>query len=97
MIRTTDYKLFSDFYIEDASYLRLANITLSYNIPIKKGSKVVKGASVSATVSNVHVWTRYSGWDPEVNSYGTNIRKMGVDQGSYPNNRAFSFDVKLSF
>ena len=97
MIRTTDYKLFSDFYIEDASYLRLANVTLSYNIPIKKGSKVVKGASVSATVSNVYVWTRYSGWDPEVNSYGTNIRKMGVDQGSYPNNRAFSFDVKLSF
>ena len=48
-------------------------------------------------MSNVYVWTRYSGWDPEVNSYGTNSRKMGVDQGSYPNNRAFSFDVKLSF
>lgn len=97
MIRAQDYKMFSDFYLENASYLRLANLSLSYDIPIKKGAKVVKRASVGASVSNVWIWTYYSGWDPEVNSYGTNVRKMGVDQGSYPNNRAFSFDVKLTF
>ena len=97
MIRANDYKKFSDFYLEDGTYLRLANIALSYEIPVKKGATVLKGANVGVSVNNAYVWTKYSGWDPEVNSYGTNIRKMGVDQGSYPNNRSFSFDVKLTF
>ena len=97
LIRSNDYKKFSDFYLEDGTYLRLASVALSYEIPIKKGAKVLKGANVGVSVNNAYVWTKYSGWDPEVNSYGTNIRKMGVDQGSYPNNRSFSFDVKLTF
>ena len=57
----------------------------------------MKGASVSATVSNVYVWTRYSGWDPDVNSFGSNVMKMGADAGAYPSARTFSADVKFTF
>ena len=92
-----DSKKVASWYVEDGSYLRLANVTLSYALPVKKNSKFIKGLSLSATAGNVYVWTRYSGWDPDVNSYGTNIRKMGCDSGSYPNNRSYSFDVKFTF
>ena len=96
-IRQDDYKKLSDFYIEDGSYLRLASISLTYNIPIKKGSRIFKGASVGVSGGNLYVWTRYQGWDPDVNSYGTNIRKMGVDSGSYPSSKTYSMDIKLTF
>lgn len=91
-----DYKKFTSLYVEDGSYLRLSNVTLSYSIP-RKNAKVVRGITLSAAVSNAFVWTKYSGWDPDVNSFGTNIKKMGVDSGSYPASRTFSFDVRLTF
>ncbi len=94
---STDYtKKLSAMYIEDGSYLRLQSVSLSYDIPFKNG-KILKNLGLSASVNNVYVWTKYSGWDPDVNSFGTNIKKMGCDSGSYPNNRAFSFDVKFTF
>lgn len=92
----TDVKWASDRYVEDGSYLRLANLTLGYDIPIRKKKAVIRNISISATGSNLFIWTRYSGWDPDVNSYGS-IKKKGVDMGSYPGARAFKFDIKLTF
>ena len=96
-IRPDDYKKFSDFYVEDGSYLRLSSVALTYSIPIKKTSKFIKGASVGVSAGNLYVWTKYRGWDPDVNSFGINVKKMGVDSGSYPTSRTCSFDFKLSF
>jgi len=96
MIRTNDFKKFSDFYVEDGSYLRLSNVSLSYALPLKN-SKIVKNINFSASLGNLWVWTKYSGWDPDVNSFGTNIKKMGVDQSSYPSCRTASFDLKFTF
>ena len=94
---TTDYsKKLSSMYIEDGSYLRLASVSLAYDIPFKD-AKVIKNVSLAASANNLYVWTKYSGWDPDVNSFGSNIRKMGCDSGSYPSNRSFSFDVKFTF
>ena len=65
-----------------------------------KGSvlgKIIKNIGFAATANNLFVWTKYSGWDPDVNSFGSNIKKMGCDMGSYPSNRAYSFDVKFTF
>ena len=92
-----DTKMVSSWYIEDGSYLRLANVSLGYDLPIKKTSKFFKGVGFSASASNLHVWTRYSGWDPDVNSFGSDIRRMGCDSGAYPNARTFSFDVRFTF
>lgn len=85
-----------DRTIEDASYLRISKVTLSYVVPMPKKS-FVKGLTVSASAGNPYVWTKYSGWDPEVNSFGSNVKKMGVDIGSYPSARTFSFDLKFRF
>jgi hypothetical protein len=52
--------------------------------------------TVGATVGNPWFWTKYSGWDPNVNSYGS-IKKKGADMGSYPGARTFKFDLKFTF
>lgn len=87
----------TDRYIEDASYLRLSLLSLSYDFKIPKTSKVVKGLSLGASCSNVFMITKYSGWSPIVNSFGKNMTKMGIDLGSYPMARSYSFDIKLRF
>lgn len=86
---------FSDRLIEDGSFLRLSNISLSYSIPIK--NFVLKNITVGASVNNVYVWTKYSGYDPEINSYGYDMTRIGVDNGSFPRTRAFCFDLKFKF
>lgn len=82
--------------VEDASYLRLSNVSLSYNIPIKK-NKFIKGVSIGVSGRNLVVFSKYSGWDPDVNSFGSNMMRMGVDFNSYPQSRTFGFDMKLTF
>ena len=86
----------SDRYIEDGSYLRISNISLTYNQPFRNKKSVIKRISVTATVGNPWIWTKYSGWDPDVNSYGT-IKKLGADMGSYPSARTFKVDLKFNF
>lgn len=88
--------MISDVFIEDGSFLRISNVSLSYRLPIPK-NKVVNNISVGVSGSNLYVFTKYSGWDPEVNSYGNNMKKIGVDNGSYPSARTYSFDLKFTF
>lgn len=95
-ITSTETRMVKDVDIEDGSYLRLANLALSYEIPLKK-NKVIKGLNVGASASNLVIWTKYSGWDPDVNSYGSDVMRMGADSGSYPSARTFSFDIKFTF
>ena len=96
-ISSTETRALKDIDIEDGSYLRLANISLSYSFPIKKDAKVLRGLSLGLSASNLYVWTNYSGWDPDVNSFGSNVMKMGADAGAYPSARTFSADVKFTF
>lgn len=91
----SDSQVINDTLIEDGSYLRLANVSLSYRIPFKKF--VVKSINTGISVQNCFVWTRYSGWDPEVNSFGSDMTRIGIDSGSYPASRTFCFDLKFIF
>ena len=93
---TAETKFFSDRFVEDGSYLRLSDITLSYRIPLPK-NKVVKSMDLSLSASNLLLITKYSGYDPEVNSFGSDMMKMGVDYGSYPSARTFSAGIKMTF
>ena len=86
----------SDRRVEDGSFLRLSNVSISYRLPIPK-NKVFRNITVGVSGSNLYVWTKYSGWDPEVNSYGNNMKKIGIDTGSYPAARTYSFDLKFTF
>ena len=92
---TAQLRYFTDRLIEDGSYLRLSNLSLSFHVPLKKES-FLKGLDLTLSATNLFVWTGYSGYDPDVNSYGT-LDKMGIDFGSYPSARGFSFDIKTTF
>lgn len=88
--------------IEDGSFLRLNNITLGYTLPKSLTKKfAVERLRVYTTVYNVYVWTDYTGYDPEVdtgsNMSTTTLPMPGLDFGSYPKARTFTFGVNLSF
>lgn len=83
--------------IEDASYLRLSNLTFGYTFP----HKFVKNWHISKmrlyfTGSNLFVWTPYTGFDPEVSTKGNNLTP-GVDFGAYPRSRSYVFGLNLTF
>ncbi len=90
-----DLAVISDRNVEDGSYVRLSNVSLSYDIPLKKG-KFVRGINLGVSGANLLVWTKYSGFDPDVNSFGS-VWRMGADMGSYPSARSFSFNAKFTF
>jgi len=86
-----------DTYIEDGSYLRLANISFSYKINKKYIEKLsLKELKLYGAVDNVYVWTNYSGADPDV-SVGNNQLTPGIDFDAYPRARTFRFGVKATF
>ncbi|MBQ0053733.1 MAG: SusC/RagA family TonB-linked outer membrane protein, partial [Bacteroidales bacterium] len=78
-------------YIEDASFVRLKNIQLSYTMPKKwmKATGFMRGAKVYVSGRNLLTFTRYKGWDPEVDA----ITAMG----NYPNTKQFTVGVELQF
>ena len=92
----TDVKWASDRYVEDGSYLRLSDLSLSYNLKIKNKSSFVRNINFAASAGNLFVWTHYSGYDPNVNSYGS-MKRRGADMGSYPSARSLKFDLKFTF
>lgn len=87
--------MMSDYYVEDASYLRLRNVSLSYNFPQKTVNKIgLKNLTVYATANNLHVWTKYSSFDPDV-SY-SNPLLPGLERLAYPRARSFLLGLKVS-
>ncbi|MBN9380367.1 MAG: TonB-dependent receptor [Chitinophagaceae bacterium] len=89
---------FSRRYVEDGSYLRLKNINLSYRIDRLFNIKDVKRITLAFSVNNVMTVTKYSGFDPEVNSAGTgNASWRGIDVGAYPYARTFIFSLQAQF
>jgi TonB-linked SusC/RagA family outer membrane protein len=88
----------SSFFIEDGSYLRLKDVTFSYNI---KGAALTR-AGISrlqpyVTASNLFTITKYSGMDPEVNQWGNSGAVQGIDWGTYPHSKTFVFGVNVEF
>lgn len=85
----------SDFYIEDASYLRLSNIQIGYNLPQTILDKL-KVSNVRAYVSanNLFTISGYSGYDPQVSSEASFSR--GVDLRAFPNTRTYTFGLNIS-
>lgn len=81
-------------YLEDASFLKLDNLTLAYNVPLKKRN-VVKSLSFSLTGQNLFVLTGYKGVDPEVQRTGLTPGIEGLSY--YPRTRVFTFGASIKF
>ena len=89
----------SDRYLEDGSYLRLKNIQLAYNFPLQKWeAKWIRTAQLYASAQNLLTLTKYSWWDPEVNSKGgSNSTMQGVDFYSYPTAKTVTVGLRVGF
>ncbi|UEG51354.1 TonB-dependent receptor [Mucilaginibacter daejeonensis] len=87
----------SSYYTEDGSYLRLRNVTLGYNINNLRSLKKIgiNGLRLYVTGVNLHTWTKYSGFDPEITSYSALL--PGVDNISYPRERSVIFGLNIKF
>ncbi len=88
----------SSYFVEDGSYLRLKNLTFSYNFtgPLLKRWGVMR-LQPYFTANNLFTLTGYSGMDPEVNEWGNDGGVQGIDWGSYPQSRSFVFGVNVEF
>ena len=76
-------------YVQNASYLKLRNLTVGYHLKIKELKNLkIEGIRLYATASNLFTITPYKGYDPEVSS--------GTDSGVYPASRTFTFGVNIS-
>lgn len=83
-----------DQYIEDGSFIRLANVTFGYRLP--RGFITTTSARVFAAIDNAFILTDYSGYDPEV-SIGNSPLTPGVDNDSYPRQRTFRAGLSVTF
>ncbi|MBO4906615.1 MAG: SusC/RagA family TonB-linked outer membrane protein [Bacteroidaceae bacterium] len=84
---------FSDRWIEDGSYLRLKNVTLSYRLPIN--NTYIQGLSVWVRANNVFTITKYLGTDPEFSMLGS-VLYQGIDRGLLGSGRSFNLGVKIN-
>lgn len=87
-----------DYFYEDASFLRLRNVTLSYDIASVAKMKFIKKLQVVLTGRNLWTVTKYTGMDPETNSGSSNSGfDRGVDYVSTPNSKTYQFGVNIGF
>jgi TonB-linked SusC/RagA family outer membrane protein len=90
----TDF--FSDYFVEDASYIRIQNIQIGYKFSQQMLDKLgVNSLRVYTSVNNLHTFTKYSGYDPSASS-GSPIG-AGIDRGFYPVAKTYILGLNLSF
>ena len=105
---SNNYSVITNRFVEDGSYLRLKNISLSYSIPanILGYTKVIKGLRATIGAQNVYTLTHYKGYDPEVGAYvGTGAgggqnggnQAIGIDFGRYPITPMYTTSITVNF
>lgn len=96
--RTIDVGTFSSAIIEDASYVRLKNVTLAYDLPLSLLERVkLRKLRIYVSGSNLYTLTDYTGYDPEGSSFGTATDLPGVDQGRYPLAKTYLVGLNIGF
>lgn len=84
-------------WIEDGTYVKVKNITLSYDVQVKFLKKLrISKFQPYITLDNMLTFTAYSGYDPEMSQY-TNATNMGIDWGTYPNVKTVIFGINVDF
>ena len=94
-LSTAQNQTFVSYYLEDGDFLKMTNITLGYNIPLKS-SKFVKNIRAYVSADNLFCITGYDGLDPEMSN--GDIWSLGIDwRDKYPSTRSFTFGLNVSF
>jgi TonB-linked SusC/RagA family outer membrane protein len=86
-------------YVEDASFLKLREVTLSYQLPdsFVRNLPKVRSARISLSGRNLLTFTRYSGLDPEVSNFGNQSIARNIDVAPFPPSRSFWTSIDLGF
>ncbi len=99
-----NYTRITNKWVEDGSYVRIKNISLSYNLPagLLAKQKVIKGVKVTVGAQNLATFTKYKGFDPEVGSYvgrdaSASNQAIGLDYGRYPLTAIYTFNLGVNF
>ncbi|HEY8690318.1 MAG TPA: TonB-dependent receptor [Chitinophagaceae bacterium] len=99
-----NYGKITNRFVEDGPFLRLKNVSLSYNIPAKYigYTKVIKGLKATIGAQNLYTLTHYTGYDPEIGAYvGTGSssanQAIGIDFGRYPLTPMYTATLSVNF
>jgi TonB-linked SusC/RagA family outer membrane protein len=85
-------------WVEDGSFVRLQNVTLSWDVPQPLSGRLgMRQLRLYLSGQNVATATRYSWYDPEVSSRGTSDLTLGWDDANYPGTRTFTFGMNVGF
>lgn len=88
----------TDEVVEDGSFMRIKTITLNYNLPLgEKISKSIRSANIYVTGQNLFTFTKYTGYDPEVNSFGSDNLSLNTDYNAFPASKSVIAGVRLEF
>lgn len=89
----------SDRFVEDGSFMRLKNIQFAYNLPGEKlNLDFVRNIQIYVSGQNLLTFTKYSWWDPEVNSAGgSSSINQGIDYNTYPPSKSMNLGIRLGF
>jgi TonB-dependent starch-binding outer membrane protein SusC len=88
----------TDWAVEDASYVRFSNLNIGYTVPVN--IKLISKLRIYTTGTNLALWTKYSGFDPDANnsrSDGYQALTPGLDFSSYPKNRSYTLGLNVVF
>src|SRR5882762_7592312 len=84
-------------FLEDGDYVRLSNLTIGYDVPVGRLLRGVRNMRIGVTGQNLLVFTKYSGYDPEVNTDKSinGVPSLGIDYTAFPRPRTFTFNVQF--
>ena len=91
--------LTSDRMVYDATFLRLKNISLAYNLKMNKSMlrEYIRDIRFSLSGENLYLWKKYNGFDPDVSSESANSGLRRVDNGAYPKPRTVIFSIQIRY
>lgn len=97
-VNPSERNVFSDAQVEDGSFIRIKNVTVGYTLP----EKWIKRAKISkfrlyGSLNNLKTFTKYRGYDPEVNAFGQSHLLQGIDYGGYPLATSYIGGIQIGF
>jgi TonB-dependent starch-binding outer membrane protein SusC len=98
--RISGFGTFTQQYLEDASFVKLREVTLTWRVPTRSLNRIVgevQSATVSLSGRNLVTWTDYSGLDPEVSNFGNQQIARSVDVAPFPPSRSFWLTFNFGF
>lgn len=82
--------------VYDASYLRLKNVTFSYNLDLSDKCKFMRDIQFTVSGENLWLWKKYTGFDPDVSTDDSSTLRR-VDMGAYPKARTIVFSIQMRY